>query len=126
MSAIPTKFILCGTLFLLTVVTGVWLSRSGKPLNTLIVTLHKLIALGTVVYTIVTIYQLAQNVEISALGWGAVGSSGLLVIALFASGALLSTGKPLQNAILTIHKIAPFFSAISTALILYLLAGGGQ
>jgi hypothetical protein len=124
MSAISTKFLLCGILFLVTVLTGVWLSRSGKPLNTLIVTLHKLIALGTVVYTIVTIYPLAQNVEIGPLGWGAVGISGLMVIALFASGALLSSGKPLQSAILTIHKIAPFLSAISTALILYLLARG--
>ena len=40
-----------GLLFLFTIGTGIWLSNSGKPYNTLIFNIHKLIALGTVIFT---------------------------------------------------------------------------
>jgi hypothetical protein len=46
-----SRFIIPGSVFLLTLVSGVWLSCSGKPLNTGIFTVHKLIALGAVVAT---------------------------------------------------------------------------
>ena len=49
------KFVTPGVLFILTLVFGFWLSRSGKPYHTLIFNVHKLIALAAVVVTAIQI-----------------------------------------------------------------------
>jgi hypothetical protein len=50
-----TKIIICGLLFLLTLASGVWVSHSGKPINVVIFTIHKLIALATVIVAATTV-----------------------------------------------------------------------
>jgi hypothetical protein len=64
---IVAKFITPGFIFLLTLVSGFWLTNSGKPLNTVIFTVHKLIALAAVIFTSIAIYSLIKNVEIQFL-----------------------------------------------------------
>lgn len=51
-------------MFFLTIGSGIWLSNSGKPYNTVIFTIHKLIALTAVVFTVILIVNLFRNVEI--------------------------------------------------------------
>src|SRR5271157_2139763 len=53
---VASKFITPGILFLLTLAFGLWLSHSGKPLNTVFFTAHKLIALAAVIFTGIVIY----------------------------------------------------------------------
>lgn len=48
-------------------------------------------------------------------------ASAVFVIALFATGALLSTGKPANNILLMIHRIAPVLLALSMGAEAYLL-----
>ena len=43
-----TKFIIAGLFFVFILLSGVWLSRTGRPLNVLILTIHKLISLAAV------------------------------------------------------------------------------
>jgi hypothetical protein len=83
--------------------------------------IHKLIALGAVIATAVTIYHLRSGVEIKAFVLGAIVVTGSLFLFLFVSGALLSIGKPDHVAILMIHRVAPLLAVIATALTLYLL-----
>ena len=120
---IELRILVSGLLFLFTLGSGVWLSHSGKPLNTLIFTIHKLIALAAVIFTATVIYDLLKNVAIRVDLLTLMIITGLLVLALFISGALLSLGRPLNDAILTTHKVIPFLTAISTAATIYLLSG---
>ena len=123
-----SKFILPGAIFLLTLASGLWLSRVGKPYNTAIFTIHKLIALAVVITVSMQIYQLFKGAETPA---GAIQAqiialgilAGLCALALFVTGALMSIGKPSLAILLTIHQVAPFLGAGTLGLILYLLAG---
>lgn len=118
---IGSKFILPGVIFLLTSGSGIWLSNSGKPLNTAVFTVHKLIALGCVVYSVIQLFQIFKIVDIQTLFIVLMIIAALSVLALFASGALMSIGKVDYNTLLTIHKIAPFLLAISMAVLVFLL-----
>lgn len=59
-----TKFTIPGIVFLLTLASGFWLSRGGKPLNGVIFNIHKLIALGAVVATAVQLFKLLETGQI--------------------------------------------------------------
>ncbi len=123
MSTSVSRIVIVGLLFLFTFVFGIWLSNTGKPYNSVLFNIHKLIALGAVIATAVTVYHLRANVEIRTLILGTIVITGLLFLALFVSGALLSIGKPEHAAILTIHRVAPLLAVIAAALTLYLLVG---
>jgi len=121
MSTSVSRIVVTGLLFLFTLVFGIWLSNAGKPYNSVLFNIHKLIALGAVIFIAVTVHQLRTSVGIQTLTIGAIAITGLLFLALFVSGALLSIGKPDHVAILTIHRVAPLLAVIFTALTLYLL-----
>jgi hypothetical protein len=116
-----SQFIIPGIVFLLTLASGAWLSRAGKPLNPIIFNVHKLIALAAVVATAVQTYsalKAAQAILIVLLIL-----AGLSVVALFVTGALMSMNKPVYGILLTIHNVAPFVAVIAMALAIYLLRG---
>ena len=119
--SIVSKIISSGLLFFFTIVTGIWLSNSGKPLNSLILNIHKLIALGSVIFIVIVIRNLLKNAGSSQVLLSLIIMTGLFVLALFVSGALLSLGKPVNNIILTIHAVTPIPAVITTAMIIYLL-----
>jgi len=119
--SIVSKIISSGLLFFFTIVTGIWLSNSGKPLNSLILNIHKLIALGSVIFIMIVIRNLLKNAGSSQVLLSLIIMTGLFVLALFVSGALLSFGKPVNNIILTIHAVTPIPAVITTAMIIYLL-----
>ena len=122
MNTIISRFVIAGVLFLFTLISGVWLSHSGKPLNMAIVTVHKLIALATVIVISVNIYHLYRALEFRTfIELVVIAVTGLLIIALFISGAFLSLGKPLPEAILRIHQLAPMLALASLAMTIYLL-----
>ncbi|RIE15396.1 hypothetical protein [Candidatus Cryosericum septentrionale] len=119
--SVVQKAIGIGLLYLLTIGTGIWVSNSGQPLNILIFTIHKLIALATVVLTIILFRGLLKNVQTGALLLGLMIASAVLVIALFVTGAMFSTGKPVNDLLLTVHRVAPVLLAVSTGVGVYLL-----
>lgn len=117
-----TKFIAPGIIILLTLASGIWLRNSGKPLNTLIFTIHKLIALGAVVMTIIQFFGAIKNGESQSMVIALLILAGLCVMALFATGALMSIGKLSYDVLLGIHRGATILAAISTTLVVYLLS----
>jgi hypothetical protein len=116
-----TKFITPGIIFLLTLAFGFWLSHSGKPYNSILFNIHKLIALATVVLTVIQLVKVLKVTQIQALFMVAMIVAGLCVVALFVSGALLSAGKLSYDVMLTIHRIAPILLTISLGLMVYIL-----
>ena len=117
------KFVTPVIVFLLTMASGVWLSRSGKPLNTAIFTVHKLIALGTVVATAIRTYNALKSAEPPAILIALIILIGLCAVALFVTGALMSANKPAYSMLLIIHKLSSFLALIVGVAAIYLLTG---
>jgi hypothetical protein len=126
MEAISTKLIAAGILFLLTLITGAIVSHSGRPLSVGLVTIHKLIAVGTVVLTGMVVSQLLKTADgklLIELGLMVIG--GVLFLALIASGALLTREEmQLPEVVLKVHQAAPLLALACSAITVYLLAGG--
>ena len=105
----------------MTLVFGFWLSHSGKPYNGILFNIHKLVALAAVILMVVQLSRLHNNADSLALIIALLIMAGICVVALFASGALMSTGKPDYTLALTIHRIAPVVMIIALGLVVYLL-----
>jgi hypothetical protein len=125
MSTLVSRLVLPGSLFLLTLASGFWLSNSGKPYSTLIFTIHKLIALAAIIATAVTIHHLHKTAELRlVVEVSAIVITALLFLCLLISGGLLSIVKQVPTAIRTIHHVAPYLAVISAAATFYLLVSG--
>jgi hypothetical protein len=120
-----SKFILPIILFVLTVAAGFWVSKTGKPYNTGIFTLHKLLALAAVVLAAIVITGFLKSTPAQTLIIVLIGLAVLSVLALFATGALMSIQKTVGSAWLLIHRIAPFVLAGSTVGVILLLIKAG-
>jgi hypothetical protein len=117
------RAVITGLFFLLIFLSGVRLSRAGRPLNVGISTIHKLISLAAGVFVLVTIYQLNGVAPLSATEWTAIVVTGLCFAGTVASGGLLSSEKPMPVAVLRVHQVVPVLTALATGVTLYLLLG---
>ncbi len=101
-----SNFLSPALIFMLTVAFGFWLRKKGKPYNGLLFNVHKLLALGNVIFTGMMVFRLIENMHVP------VGMVVLLVlvvlsvISLFASGALMSIGKQDHSLVRISHRIS--------------------
>ncbi len=115
------KFVIAGLFFAFMVASGLWLSHTGRPINVLILTVHKLISLGAVVFLGITVYRIHQAASLTPLELAACVLTLVFILALMATGGLLSTAKAMPGFVLKIHQVLPALSVLSTAATLYLL-----
>lgn len=121
-----TKFTVPGIVFLLTLFFGVWLSNSGKPYNGILFNVHKLIALGAAILTAVQLFKVLKDTGIQVVPILLIVIAVVCVIALFATGALMSMEKMSYQVTLTIHRLAPILAAVAMVAAVYLLNTGKQ
>ena len=127
MEAIATKLIAAGILFLLTLISGVILSHADRPLNVGLVTIHKLIAVVGIVLIGMAVNQLYKNVDGKLLiELSVIVLSGILFLALIATGALLTREEMLPEFVLKIHQVAPMLALLASSVSIYLLARGNS
>jgi hypothetical protein len=115
------RAIVIGLFFLFIFLSGIWLSRAGRPLNVGISTLHKLISLGAGIYLLATIRQQSWVVPLSATEWSAIVVTGLCFLGTVASGGFLSAEKPMPVAVLRVHQVMPVLVVLSSAATLCLV-----
>jgi hypothetical protein len=95
----------------LTLLAGYWVSRKGRPIDAIRFNVHKFLALGAVILGAIRVYPLLKAGGAAAL-LGLSVTLAVLVVALFASGAVLSrpgTGNPrlkLAHAVLAYAALA--------------------
>jgi hypothetical protein len=106
-----------------TLISGIILSKAGRPLNSAIFSVHKLIALGTVILFAVGVRNLYRAAAVPAVQLIIAAISGLVFLALIVSGSLLSFDKLAMQPVLMIHEIAPWLALVFSTISLYLLAG---
>lgn len=117
------KFLWPGITFILTLAFGFWVSHVGKPYNGLLFNVHKLIALGAVVATVIQLAKLLKGADSLALIIVLLVVAALCVIALFASGALMSMGKLDYALMLTVHRVAPVVLIVAMVIVMLMLKG---
>lgn len=108
-------------LLLLTVAFGLWLSRSGKPYNGILFNIHKLAALGAVIFAGVQFYQLNKVETFPPVLVSLVLLIIAFVIGLFFSGAMMSADKLSYSVMRAIHRVAPIFIVVASAAAIYML-----
>jgi hypothetical protein len=112
-----------GLLFLITFLTGFWLSNSGRPYNGIVLTAHKLISLAAAVLIAVIVYQANRGAALGATEIAAVAVTGLFFVGTIVTGGLLSTDKAMPTLVTFVHLIGPFLTVLSSAVTLYLVHG---
>jgi hypothetical protein len=111
-------------MFLVIMASGIWLSNYGKPYSTLIISLHKIIALMFAIFAGMIIYQLQKPIKTTPVIIILIIIITVLILAMFVSGALLSLDKPAAALVIKTHKITPMLSAFFIAFTLYLIIAG--
>jgi hypothetical protein len=108
-------------LFLLVFIFGFWLSRSGKPYNQVIFTIHKLTTLGAVILLAMTISQAHQATPLNLLQISVIGITAMFFVGAILTGALLSVDKTMPFIVLRLHQITPYLALLATCATLYLI-----
>lgn len=122
MSTLTSKPILIGILFIFTLLSGLLVSNAGRPLNSGLFAIHKLVAVATTILLGVSIYQqLKSGSFLTAVGLLVLVLTAALFLALFISGALLSFEIELPWMVLKVHQVAPLLSLAFSAATVYLL-----
>jgi hypothetical protein len=114
----PGLIFLTILLFLVIFLSGYRLSRSGKPYGTLLLTIHKLISVGALVYLAITVFK-TESLSTSALMVSIL--AGLSFLLLVASGGVISAAKEPPAWVKLAHKVLPYLCILATAGALYLI-----
>ncbi len=121
MSTLQLKVSIAVFVFIIIFLSGFWLNKTAKPYNVLVLTIHKLISSGIIIYTVVTCYQLNKA---AALNTSELILS-LSMLAVFLSsiitGALLSTGNPMPSIVAVIHRVLSYMTVLFTGILIYFL-----
>jgi hypothetical protein len=110
-------------LFAGTVITGMILGITGRPLNHILATIHKIAALGAVVFPGIAYFGLlgksGPGVSPIFLGIAAI----LVVMALFASGAILSRSGDANTGLRLVHFLSTLLYSAIIAAVIFRLGG---
>jgi hypothetical protein len=110
--------VLNGLFLLMIFLSGLRVSRSGKPYPVFGFTVHKLAALGGL-FILVRTAWLSRPLE--PLEWTLLAAAGLFFAALIITGGLLSLERPMPSILKGFHHAAPYLAALSAAGLVYLL-----
>lgn len=124
MGVSASRLILVGLCFLFIVVSGLWLSRRGRPLHVGLSAVHKLFSLGAGIYLLVLVVQHSRANPLGAAALSATVATGLCFLVAVASGGFLSFEREMPVAILRVHQIIPALTILSSAATLYLVVAG--
>lgn len=113
--------ILSAGFFLLILATGFWVKRLGKPYPTLVLNIHKLIALGAVVYLAITAARISKADPLTTAQVASLVLSAVLFVGTIVSGGLASIDKPMAVIPLKIHRVSPYLTLLAGAASLYFL-----
>jgi hypothetical protein len=119
------KFLTPGIVFILTLASGLWLSLVGRPYNSAIFNLHKLVALAAVILAAIQLNAALKTVEARVLLNTLIVVAGVCVLALFITGAMMSLGKLNYHLMLTVHRVALALETLALGATVYLLVGAG-
>jgi hypothetical protein len=105
----------------LIIVFGFWVSRAGKPYNSILFNIHKLLALGAVVLTAVRLFSVNPFATFSGASLALIFVAALSVIGIFATGAAMSIQAEVKPLFQWVHGILMVIASGSLVASLLLL-----
>jgi hypothetical protein len=121
------RWVGAGALFLVILLSGYGLTRSGKPYSTIVFNVHKLIAVATVVVLGITVYRMNRAGTLTAAGLVSAIVSGIFFLGTMVTGGALSveaaTQATMSAFVHKLHQVTPYLTVLSTAITLCLLWG---
>jgi hypothetical protein len=120
MAAIQDRVFVVILSFFVIFVSGFSMSRSGKPFNGLVASIHKLLSLATVVFLVLLLMRINHLARLSMVEWIVCAIAVLLIVAAIASGSVMMAVESSPAAHLT-HRIVPYLALLSTAAAFWLL-----
>jgi hypothetical protein len=122
MNTTQVRLLVAGALFLVVFLSGFWLTHHGRPYSAWIVNFHKILSLVAVVFLASAVYMVHQSSPLDGGRILAVAVCGLLIVATIILGGLATIeNASIPFAVVWVHRILPFVTALSTAGTLYLL-----
>jgi hypothetical protein len=121
--SVTLRIIVTAVFFAFVFLTGIWLTRSGRPLHAGLSAAHKLISLVAGVLLLVTLFQRHQLVPLSGIEWSAIVVTGLCFVGTVASGGILSSDEPRPTFVLRLHQAFPVLTLLSSVGMLHLVLG---
>ena len=119
MGTAPSRVIVIVFLFLCTFLSGLVLSHFHRPYSIVLVTVHKLLALGAIVFIGVLVARAYRIAGLSRLEWAGWFTAGFALLIAFITGALLTAARPAPSALI-VHRITPWLGVTLTAATLYI------
>ena len=117
------KTLIGSIILVFTIVSGIALSRGGRPLSTLLLTIHKLIGLGTIIFLAITVIKELKSIDSGKVILAMTLITGLFAVLLFVSGVLLSFEKSAPKYVLYIHNGSTYGFVILLIITFYLMLG---
>ena len=108
-------------MFVAIIGTGFWISSGGKPYNTGIFTIHKLITIAAVVVLAIITVKTHKSSGLNAAGLVGIITTGILLLGDMATGGMLSVDKIMPSIVGKMHQILPYLTTVSTGITLFLL-----
>lgn len=116
-----SKTVAAGVLFLIIFFTGYWLHRYGRPINPILLNVHKLIGVATAVFLFLTVNRLHQAEPLAPAMLAFALAASLFFIATIVTGGLVSLKKSPPAIIAFLHHLLPYLTALTSGAALYLL-----
>lgn len=116
---LTSKAIITGIGLILVFALGFFLSKLGKPYNQVLFNVHKLIALGVIVYTFIYLKRAMVFQNMSGSLWIGAILIVIAIIALFATGAMLSIGNIERMVLKRIHLPVAVLLLVGSGLFVY-------
>lgn len=109
-------------LFLLVILSGIFLSKNGRPLNSTIFTIHKIVSITAIIYCSIFIVNSLKVVNLNHQITVCIILSTLFVVLEIVTGAILCFETTINSTLKILHKIMPALIFIFVGITLYLLA----
>ena len=114
-----------GLLFLLMILSGIWLTKTGKPYNPVLFNVHKILSLAAVVLAGIQAYALFRQVDTGSLEATLLILAAALFLVLIVSGGLLKEDFRIHDLLRIVHRITPVLAIAITGVLFYLFLKKG-
>jgi len=121
MENLTVRIILAIGIFVLMLLSGIWLRTKGKPYNKLIFTIHKIMTLLTILFVARYLILLKNSVAMAQHTLNLMWVTLAFFIVSFISGALLSFEKPMPDALTKLHRLSALLVTILGGVTVYLV-----
>lgn len=120
------RTITTASLFVPMVMSGYLLAQQGKPINSLVLTVHKLSSVGDLYLLNRTLLEMKKAGPLPGTVKTAAVAMNTCFLATIVTGSLLTVVDELPPAVKTIHHTSPWLTMISTGALLYFLNRDNQ